>query len=126
MNPHKSIWNVPQTPVIVDNQLRNKWASIKRHLKTNPNIRECYGLLKVNEFFFIAKNNRKMRLESHLDWTFYEPKTLAQAIDANTVESYYEIMLNDIRSDPNIWKDRDLEMELKSYYAARKNRADLI
>jgi len=92
-------------------------------------VTEYNGTLTIgvgNVTFYIAKNSSKMRLRSHLDWCWYTPKTLAQAIDSNTVESYYEIMLNDIRSDPNEWKDRDIEMELKTFYAERVGRASLI
>lgn len=128
MNPLNSPWNKPQPRSVWINNplLRNKWAAIKRHLTTNPPIREYRGLLKINECCYIAKNTTKMRLYSHIDWCFYTPKTLADAIDNNTIDVYYEIMLKDIRSDPNIYKDKDFEMELKSFYAARAGRASLL
>lgn len=126
MNPLTSPWNNPKAKVIADQQLRWRWAAIKKYLTTSPVYNDMNGILTVNGKFYLAKNSSKMRLKSHLDWVWYTPKTLAQAIDSDTVESYYEIMLNDIRTDPNVWKDIDFEMELKSHYAARAGRASLL
>jgi hypothetical protein len=124
-NPHNSPWNKPKPLFIQDFLLWTRWASINKHLTTTPNVIERYGYLEINNLFYIAKNSSKMRLISNLDWCYYTPKTLAQAIDGNNIESYYEIMLKDSRSDPNVWKDTDKEMELKTYYAARANKASL-
>jgi hypothetical protein len=126
MNPHNSPWNKPKVALIQDKALYFRWAAIQKHLTTRPSISEYNGILGIEGICYIAKNSSKMRLKSHLDWCWYTPKTLAQAIDSNTIESYYEIMLNDVRSDPNLWKDNDLEMKLKSYYAARVGRATII
>lgn len=126
MNPLSSPWNKPRTKMITDQQLRWRWAAIKKHLTSSPAYYEINGILTVDGVCYIAKNSSKMRLKSHLDWVWYTPKTLAQAIDSGSLESYYEIMLNDVRSDPNVWKDHDFEMELKSYYAARVGRASLL
>jgi len=126
MNPLNSPWNKPKFQTINDKQLYFRWAAIKKHLTTQPVYNEYNGILSVDGVFYIAKNSPKMRLKSHLDWVWYTPKTLAQAIDSNCVESYYEIMLNDVRSDPNQWKDQDFEMELKSFYAARVGRASIL
>lgn len=115
--------------MIYDLQLKQRWLRIKRHLSSNIQVFEQQGILVIEMptyKIYLAKKSSKMRLKSHLDWSFYTPKTLANAINNNSVESYYEIMLNDIRSDPNEWKDRNFEMELKSYYAARENRASLL
>ncbi len=89
-------------------------------------IAEYNGILTINKHIYLAKNSTKFRIRSHLDWSWYTPQTLAQAIDADTVDQYYEIMLNHVNSDPNIWKNTDFEMELKTYYAARVGRADLL
>lgn len=131
MNPLTSPWNTPplRKSNISDQQLYFRWSAIKKHLTTTPDPREGRGIICIllkNNTLYLAKNSQKMRLKSHLDWAYYTPKTLAQALDADIVETYYEIMLNDVRSDPNIWKDKDIEMELKSFYAARANRASLI
>jgi hypothetical protein len=123
MNPHNSPWNKPKPFYIQDPLLRSRWTSIKQYLSTTPNVIERYDYLKINDICFIAKNSTKMRIKSHLDWCYYTPKTLAQAIDANSIESYYEIMLKDAHSDPNVWKDSDFEMELKTRYAIRADRA---
>lgn len=126
MNPLSSPWNKPKFQIIRDKQLYFRWSAIKKYLITQPTINEYNGILKINDVCYIAKNSPKMRLKSHLDWAWYTPKTLAQAIDSNTIDSYYEIMLNDVRSDPNQWKDHDFEMELKSFYAQRVGRASQI
>ena len=130
MNPLISPWNKPSKPKFIsDKQLYFRWNAIAVHLKNIPAYYENNGTLAItigNEKIYLAKNAQKMRLKSHLDWTYYTPKTLAQAIDNNNVDQYYEIMLHDVNSDPNLWKDKDFEMELKSFYAARANRASLI
>lgn len=126
INPLNSPWNKSKPLFIQDRKLWLKWTAIKKYLKTTPSVVERNGYLQVNGLFYVAKNSSKMRLISHLDWCHYTPKTLAQAIDGNTVEIYYETMLNDNRSDPNIWKDTDKEMELKTHYAMRQGRASLI
>jgi hypothetical protein len=100
--------------------------AIKKHITTTITANEFHSVLAINKDIYIAKKSCKFRLRSHLDWAWYTPKSLAQAIDNNTVESYYEIMLANINSDPNVWKDTDFELELKSFYAARAGRANLI
>jgi hypothetical protein len=126
MNILNSPWNKPKFQTINDKQLYFRWVAIKKHLTTQPDIAEYKGILAINDNYYIAKNSSKMRIRSHLDWCWYTPKTLAQAIDSGTVESYYELMLNDVRSDPNLWKDRNFEMELKSLYAYRAGRATVL
>jgi hypothetical protein len=126
MNPHLSPWNKPQPQIVQDKKLYWRWAPIKRHLARPVGISEYQGILTIGKDIYIAKNSSKFRIRSHLDWAWYTPKTLAQAIDNNTVDQYYEIMLTDVRSDPNVWKDSDFELELKSFYAARVGRASLI
>lgn len=126
MNPHNSPWNRPSVPSIMDPMLSKRWALVHKHLHNPVDVTECNYLLRINKQIFVAKKSSKFRLLSHLDWAWYTPKTLATAIDQNTVEQYYEFMLCDHRSDPNIWNDRQLEMELKSFYAARIGRASLI
>lgn len=129
INPANSPWNKPKPTYIADKQLYFRWFSIKKYLTTDPKIYEGFGTLSImvgNEKIFIAKNSQKFRLKSHLDWAYYTPKTLADAIDNDSIESYYEIMLKDVKSDPNDWKDKDFELELKSLYAARNKRASLI
>lgn len=130
MNPHASPWNRPQSQRIQDQRLSWKWAAVKRHLSAPVAVSEYSGTLTVQspgqQRIYLAKNSSKFRLRSHLDWAYYTPKTLAQAIDTNTVDQYYEVMLNDVRSDPNVWNDQDFEMQLKSFYAARAGRCDLV
>lgn len=126
VNPHNSPWLKPIFVKINDDKFRWKFMSIKKHATTTLLANEFHSVLAINKDIYIAKNSNKFRLRSHLDWAWYTPLTLAQAIDSNTVDEYYEIMLNNINSDPNIWKDSDFEMELKSYYAARVGRASLL
>lgn len=127
MNPHNSPWlkNVKK-PTVKDIVLRHKFAKIQHYSNNNLLGVEYNGILAINKHIYIAKNSIKFRIKSHLDWAYYTPKTLADAIDNNCVDAYYEIMLHDVRSDPNVWKDHDFEMILKSYYAARANRAEII
>lgn len=124
IDPRSSPWF--RYPRIRDPQLWYRWRAIESHLTSRVQLQEYTGILKINQNIFIAKNSSKMRLQSHLDWAWYTPKTLADAIDGQSVEAYYEIMLKDVRSDPNVWRDIDFEMELKSYYAHRAGRASLI
>jgi hypothetical protein len=126
MNPKNSPWYKPAQARIQDRALYFRWAAIAKHLTTTPVITEHSGILSIQKCCYIAKSTAKMRLKSHLDWCWYTPKTLAQAIDSNTIEAYYEIMLTDVRSDPNVWKDRDFELDLKSFYAQRAGRANII
>jgi hypothetical protein len=126
INPLNSPWNKSKSFFIKDHKLWTRWVAIKKYLSTTPNVVERNGYLEINGLLYIAKNSSKMRLISHLDWCHYTPKTLAQAIDKNNIENYYETMLNDSRSDPNIWKDTDKEMKLKSYYASRLGRVSLL
>jgi hypothetical protein len=126
INPHLSPWNKPKFTRINDVNLYRRWNAIKKYLTTQVKFTEYSDMLLVEGNFYIAKHSNKMRLKSHLDWAYYTPKTLANAIDNNCISSYYEIMLNDVNSDPNIWKDKNFELELKSFYAARIGRASLI
>lgn len=113
--------------MIYDTLLQQRWLRIRR-LLINPAtaFEGNQGILTINGDIYVAKKTVKFRLKSHLDWAYYTPRTLAQAIDSDTVESYYEIMLKDIRSDPNEWKDLDFELELKTRYAERVGRANFI
>lgn len=126
INPHNSPWNKPKPVFIKDKTFYYRWKAIEKHLTSKPSVAEYKDYLVINGSYYIAKHSPKMRIKSHLDWCWYTPKTLAQAIDSNTVETYYEVMLSDVRSDPNEWKDLDFEMELKSFYANRVGRCSLI
>lgn len=131
MNPHNSIWNKPRDPHISDLMLYHRWKAIKKYISTTVSIRLLdYGytrnMIIINEQCIIAKNSTKFRLLSQLDWAHYTAKGLATAIDNNDIDGYYERMLADTRSDPNQWNDYNKEMELKTHYAARANRASKI
>lgn len=127
INPHSSPWLIPPKPrFIADTQLYWRWQAIAKYLSTPQTYKEVSGQLIVNNQFLIAKKSAKMRLISHLDWCHYTPKTLAAAIESNTVDIYYEQQLKDSRSDPNEWRDKPKEMTLKTHYAVRKGRASKI
>lgn len=126
VNPHNSPWLKPVYTYIRDHKLRSKYNDIKRYATTTLSVVEYNGILTINKNIYLAKNSTKFRLKSHLDWSWYTPQTLAQAIDSGVVDQYYEIMLNHVNSDPNVWKNTDFEMELKTYYAARIGRANLL
>ena len=125
-NPYTSPWLKPIRIYIKDHKYRAIYNAIKFHATTKFSVVEFHSVLTINKHIYLAKNSNKFRLRSHLDWAWYTPKTLAYAIDTDTVESYYEVMLTHCNSDPNIWKDTDFEMELKSFYAARVGRASLL
>lgn len=127
MNPYNSPWlTKPKKPFVKDFTLRSKLAKIRQHLQNDIIATEYNGILVLNKTIYIAKNSVKFRIKSHLDWAWYTPQTLAQAINNDNIESYYEIMLQNVKSDPNVWKDIDFEISLKTYYAARANRASII
>jgi hypothetical protein len=126
MNPHNSPWNKPKFQMIEDFKLYSRWKPIAKHLTKPVRYSEGRGFLEVNGVFYIAKNSVKMRLVSHLDWCHYDAQDLANAIDSDTVEQYYEQQLNDPNSDPNQWRDKDKEMLLKTHYAAKRARASKI
>ena len=126
MNPLNSPWNKPRFQTIDDFKLYCRWKPISKHLTNPARYIERNGYLEVNGLFYIAKNSNKMRLISHLDWCYYEPQCLADAINTDTVEEYYEQQLNDPNSDPNVWRDKDKEMDLKTHYAAKAGRASKI
>jgi len=113
---------------IPDVALYKKWQAISKYLtKTGHTLKvSSQSMLIVNKQFLLAKSKPKMRLVSQLDWVHYTDNELAQAINTNTVESYYEQQLKSANSDPNIWKRHSEEMDLKSYYAVRSGRADAI
>ena len=106
------------------------WIRIRRHLNAPQRITFSEGRLATihtsSNTIYISKSTNKFRLKSHLDWAHYTPKTLAHAINNDDVDVYYERQLKDSNSTPNIWKRKDEEQELKSYYAARDGRASLI
>jgi len=126
VNPHNSPYFKPNNFKSNDIKLYHRWAAIKKFLISNHHVVEMKGQLVVDSKFWIAKHSSKMRMISQLDWVHYTPKTLAAAMDNNTVDVYYEQQLSDSRSDPNLWKRPDEESELKSHYAARAGRASLI
>jgi hypothetical protein len=128
INPANSIWNKPKFVRISDRDLLYKWLAIKKHLINTILIRPIAGEtnLVIDEKFIIAKHSKKFRLISQIDWAVYDTKDLANAIDTNTIDSYYEQMLADPQSDPNIWNDKIKEHELKTHYAERAGRASKI
>lgn len=103
-----------------------RWIAIEKFLKKEHSYRESGGGLIINDMFIIAKKRPKMRPLGQLDWAWYTPKTLAAAMDNNTVLQYYEKMLLDPRSDKNKWKRNDEEMEKKAFYASRQGNAEIL
>ena len=82
--------------------------------------------LVINNLILISKRKTKFRPLSELDWAWYTPKGMGTAISEDNVLAYYEKMLKDKRSPPNIWKRRHEEMEMKTRYAVNANRASWI
>jgi hypothetical protein len=127
INPYNSpYYKLPKPVFIQDRALYFRWIAIHKHLASTVDITEYPGYIAICKDIYIAKHSPKFRLRSHLDWAWYTPRTIAQAIDLNAIDQYYEIMLADARSDPNLWKDNHEEMILKSFYAARAGRCNLL
>ena len=130
INPHNSPWNNNHYQIIHDKKLLIRWLAIKKHLTQYHPVDEYYqGRLKCDVAgvrFYIAKNTPQITLKSNIDWAWYTPKSLAQAMDAGNVDVYYETMLKNVHSNPNIWNSKDFELKLKSFYAVRAGRASLI
>ena len=103
-----------------------KWSVIEPYLTGEHSLKEKqYGLI-IDDLFIIIGTKTKMRPVGQLDWAWYTPKTLAIAMNEGTVLQYYEKMLKDNRSDHNIWKRPEEEMEKKTYYASRGGKVDFI
>jgi len=114
---------------IDDPKLYFRWQAIKKYMKQSKGytLHDQMGQLLIRDCkCYIAKHSTKMRLYSHIDWCHYTPKGLAQAIESDSVDQYYEQMLKDHRSDPNVWQRPDEEHEMKTYYAARAGRASIL
>jgi len=111
--------------------LKLRWLSVSKHLTEQIiTVYDCNGILTIKLdkkiTIYLAQKTSKFRIKSFLDWAYYTPTTLAQAINTSSVEEYYEIMLDNVYSDPNVWKDYQFEIQLKSYYAARVGRCSLV
>ena len=128
--PNPPAWQFPpkKLPYINDIKLYYKWIAISKKLTTPIyDVRVTnQNMLLINNQVLIAKSKPKMRLISQLDWVAYDVDDLAQALDAGQADVYYEQQMQDIRSDPNVWKRHDEEMDLKTYYATRAGRASNI
>tara|TARA_R110000803_G_scaffold1228_7_gene4035 strand:- start:1345 stop:1749 length:405 start_codon:yes stop_codon:yes gene_type:complete len=101
------------------------WAITKLtdYLKEPIQVKEHHqgGVLESDIPFMIAKNRPLLRPLGILDWAYYTPKKLAEAVDLGLVEEYYYEMLDDPRSPDNIWKDKEKEKRMKEEYANRYN-----
>ena len=115
-------------PYISDQRLYWRYSAIQPYLQKNHTVTIGFnaGYLCFDKEVYIAKKSQKFRLKGWIDWAWYTPKTIANALDNNTMEDYYKFMLNDSRSDPNFWKDPNFEVQLKTYYAARAGRNKII
>lgn len=111
----------------VDTKLNLKWNMVSRHMQTRKKTYIANGYLCVicdDAILRLVKQPGKniMRVNSRLDWAWYDPKDLAHAIDNGTVEAYYGQQLIDFRSYPNDWKDLVEEIDTKTHYAHRVGR----
>lgn len=116
----------PVNPYITNYKLYGRWKAIEKFLTNYHTYKETRGGLIINEQFIIAVNTSKMRPVGQLDWSWYTPKTLAEAMDCGEVYVYYEQMLLDPRSDKNKWKRPEEEMEKKTLYAVRSGMAEFL
>lgn len=125
-NPYTSPYHTTPTRMISDPLLRRRWQLIKQHLTRPVQIQQQKKLLLINGLYYIATNRSIMRIKSHLDWVVYTPQDLAQALDTGTVDAYYEQQMANPLSPGDDWRDKQKEMDLKTYYAQRVGRADFI
>lgn len=96
-----------------------KISSLSRYTSlARPYGKSQHGSL-VNKEVLIAKNSNLFRRVGLLDWAWYTPKGLGDALNEGTVADYYTTMLRDERSPPNKWRDKYKETDLKSSYSAR-------
>jgi len=112
--------------VIGDPVLRDKWRDIKKYLTIQIQAYSFKGILVLEHDIckvYIAKRSQKFRIKSFLDWSHYDAKDLANALNLSKVDDYYAQMLDNPKSDPNIWPCQDLELKNKTYYAVRMGRA---
>jgi len=115
--------------VIGDPVLRDKWRNIKKYLTIQLHAHAFKGILVLEHDagkIYIAKHSQKFRIKSFIDWCYYDVQDLAQAINISKIDDYYAQMLDDPKSDPNIWACKDLELKIKTYYAVRIGRASNI
>ena len=114
-------------PPLGNFKFQHKWSMIHKHLTTcvSRHISQGYLFILANEcpIRLVKKRGKNiMRLNSRLDWVWYDPRDLANAIDSNTVLDYYTQQLNDPRSYPNTWKRPAEELDTKELYATRAGR----
>ena len=124
INPKNSLWNKPKKQAISRypknlNQIV-KTVTRKDVFYYDNNLSTIVlPQLKI----YLTKDSMKFRLKGHLDWAYYTDQSLSAAIDNDCVEVYYEIMLDHIKSDPNLWKHTQFEDALKIYYSNRAGNA---
>jgi len=114
------------TPYIPNFWMYKRWKTIEKFLEFPHDLEPRHQGLIIDNEFIIAVNKPKMRPLGQLDWSWYTPKTLAQAMNEFKVLEYYEKMLKDKRSDKNKWKNKEKEMEMKTLYAVRAGKAEFI
>jgi len=119
INPKNSPWNKPTTPRLPNNLKQISKAVTRKDVFYINNQLSTIALPQVK--IYLTNTSMKFRLKGHLDWVYYTDQSLADAINLDCVEVYYEIMLSHIKSDPNIWKDNQFEEDLKTHYANRAN-----
>lgn len=82
------------------------------------------GLILEDYDVILAKKKTRFRPLGILDYAHFTVKGLATAITEERVMEYYEEMLQDPRSPSSEWRDKELEMRLKSYYGERREGED--
>jgi len=113
---------------------KSKWmpSQVYAMAKWNTDIKwseENLGrarLVLLNNSVYVSSKKTMFRPKGQIDWAYYTPKGLATALAEGNELAYYEYMLKDERSPPNIWKRRDEEMEKKTLYAVRSGLAEFI
>ena len=109
-----------------DNWMWSKLSSIQKYCTKRIDTETYQQGLVIEGRYLIAKKKTMFRPLGQLDWAWYTAKGLGTAIENDTLDHYYEAMLKDDRSPPNVWKRRHEEMEKKTYYAVRSGLAEFI
>tara|TARA_R110000744_G_scaffold244960_1_gene361720 strand:+ start:1622 stop:1897 length:276 start_codon:yes stop_codon:yes gene_type:complete len=66
-----------------------RYREILKHSTVKHTLKLGNGVLIIDDKFVIPKNKPKMRMIGSRHWVHYTPKTLAVAMNTDTVAQYY-------------------------------------
>jgi len=94
-------------------------TSIAMHTKLARPYRSNQQGMIINEQILVAKKKTLFKQLGMIDWAWYTPKGLGDALNRGEVLEYYTTMLSDSRSPSNKWRNKFKETDLKSSYSSR-------